>query len=52
MAPADLKGLAIRAAGTYISRAVEAWDGAPAQISLAGLTTALERNTVDTAYTG
>lgn len=51
-APADLKGLAVRAAGTYISKAVEAWGGAPTQISLPDLTTALERSTVDTAYTG
>lgn len=51
-APSDLSGKSVRAAGTYISKAVEAWGGAPTTISLGDLTTALERKTVDVAYTG
>ena len=50
--PEDLKGMAVRAAGTYISKAVEAWGGAPTTVSLPDLTTALERKSVDAAYTG
>lgn len=50
--PSDLNGKSVRAAGTYISKAVEAWGGAPTTIALADLTTALERKTVDVAYTG
>ena len=50
--PADLNGKAVRASGTYISKAVEAWGGAPTTIALPDLTTALERKTVDVAYTG
>lgn len=50
--PDDLSGKAVRAAGTYISKAVEAWGGSPTTIALPDLTTALERKTVDVAYTG
>ena len=50
--PDMLKGQAVRAAGTYIAKAVEAWGGAPTTVSLADLTTALERKTVNSAYTG
>lgn len=52
LAPADLQGMAVRAAGTYISQAVQTWGGAPTTISLPDLTTALERKSVDAAYTG
>jgi len=51
-APEVLKGQSVRAAGTYIAKAVEAWGGAPTTVSLADLTTALERKTVDSVYTG
>lgn len=50
--PSDLKGQSVRAAGTYIAKAVEAWGGSPTTVSLADLTSALERKTVDSAYTG
>ena len=52
LSPADLQGMSVRASGTYIGKAVQNWGGAPTTISLPDLTTALERKTVDAAYTG
>lgn len=52
LAPSDLDGLSVRASGTYISKAVQNWGGAPTTIALPDLTTALERKTVSAAYTG
>lgn len=48
----DMKGMTIRAMGTYLSKSVEAWGGAPVTLGLADLPNGLERGTVDGAYTG
>jgi TRAP-type C4-dicarboxylate transport system substrate-binding protein len=48
--PADLNGMAFRAAGAWFSKAVEAWGGSPTTIPLNELASALERHTVDGAF--
>jgi TRAP-type C4-dicarboxylate transport system substrate-binding protein len=49
--PADMKGIKVRASGQYGGKAIEAWGGSPVTITLADLTTAMERNTVDVVIT-
>jgi TRAP-type C4-dicarboxylate transport system substrate-binding protein len=46
-----MKGLNVRAAGKYGGQAIQAWGGNPVTITLADLTTAMERNTVDVVLT-
>ncbi|MDR3294556.1 MAG: TRAP transporter substrate-binding protein [Clostridiales Family XIII bacterium] len=48
--PSDINGMAFRAAGTWISKAIAAWGGSPTTIPLNDLSTALERHTVDGAF--
>lgn len=50
--PDDLKGLSVRAMGTWISKAVQNWNGAPVSLALSDLPNGLERGTVDAAFTG
>ncbi|MCC8028493.1 MAG: TRAP transporter substrate-binding protein [Lachnospiraceae bacterium] len=50
--PSDLEGLTVRAMGTWISKSIENWGGAPTTLSLSELPNALERGTVDAAFTG
>lgn len=49
--PEDMQGLTVRASGKYGGQAIEAWGGSPVTITLADLTTAMERNTVDVVIT-
>ncbi|MDR1028401.1 MAG: TRAP transporter substrate-binding protein [Clostridiales Family XIII bacterium] len=49
--PDDTKGLKVRASGKYGGLAIERWGGSPVTITLADLTTAMERNTVDVILT-
>jgi TRAP-type C4-dicarboxylate transport system substrate-binding protein len=49
--PEDMKGLKVRASGKYGGLAIEQWGGSPVTITLADLTTAMERNTVDVILT-
>ncbi|MDR1571711.1 MAG: TRAP transporter substrate-binding protein [Clostridiales Family XIII bacterium] len=48
----DMAGKNIRVSGVWIGKAVEAWGGNPATITLADVPTALERKTVDAVYGG
>lgn len=50
--PDDMKGMSVRAMGTWLSQAVSAWGGSSVTLSLGELSTALERKTVDAAMTG
>ena len=49
--PADMAGKKVRASGQYGGKAIEIWGGSPVTITLADLTTAMERNTVDIIIT-
>ncbi|MCR4442831.1 MAG: TRAP transporter substrate-binding protein [Peptococcaceae bacterium] len=49
--PADFKGLKIRTAGKWAGEAVKLWGGAPVTVPIGDLPTALQRGTVDAAYT-
>jgi TRAP-type C4-dicarboxylate transport system substrate-binding protein len=48
---ADMVGLKVRASGQYGGKAIEVWGGSPVTLTLADLTTAMERNTVDVVIT-
>ena len=50
--PEDVKGLAFRASGTWVSKTVEAWGGAASNITLPNLADAFQKNTVEGVVTG
>ena len=50
--PEDVKGLAFRASGTWVSKTVEAWGGAASNIALPQLADAFQKNTVEGVVTG
>ncbi|MCL1835508.1 MAG: TRAP transporter substrate-binding protein [Oscillospiraceae bacterium] len=50
--PDDVKGLAFRASGTWVSKTVEAWGGAATNITLPNLADAFQKNTVEGVVTG
>jgi TRAP-type C4-dicarboxylate transport system substrate-binding protein len=50
--PDALKGKIVRTSGNVQTAAIEAWGGAGTVIALGDLTTALERKTVDAAFSG
>ena len=50
--PGDVKGLAFRASGTWVSKTVEAWGGAATTIGLADLADAFSKKTVQGCATG
>ena len=50
--PDDVKGLAFRASGTWVSKTVEAWGGAASNIALPQLADAFQKNTVEGVVTG
>ncbi len=52
VAPADCAGKLIRTSGTAQADAVNTWGGASTVLGLSDLISALERNTVDSAFTG
>ena len=50
--PADVKGLAFRASGTWVSKTVEAWGGAATTIGLADLADSFNKGVVQGVATG
>ena len=50
--PEDVKGLAFRASGTWVSKTVEAWGGAASNIALPQLADAFQKSTVEGVVTG
>lgn len=50
--PSDVKGLAFRASGEWVSKTVEAWGGAATNIALPNLADAFSKNTVEGVVTG
>jgi len=48
----DLAGLSIRSGGTYITKAMQLWNGAGATIPIGDVAFSLERGSVDGVYTG
>lgn len=50
--PEDMKGLTVRTPGKWGGEAIKLWGGQPVTVPLGELPSALERKTVDVAYTG
>jgi TRAP-type C4-dicarboxylate transport system substrate-binding protein len=50
--PDDCKGLLIRSDGPYLTSALESWGASATVLGIGDLATALERGTVDYAYSG
>lgn len=50
--PSDMKGLAVRTPGKWGAEAIKLWGGSPVTVPLGDLPVALERNTINVAYTG
>jgi TRAP-type C4-dicarboxylate transport system substrate-binding protein len=50
--PDDCKGMLIRSNGPYLTAALESWGASATVLGIADLATALERGTIDYAYSG
>lgn len=50
--PKDMEGLAVRTPGKWGGEAIKIWGGSPVTVPLGDLPVALERKTIDVAYTG